>query len=200
MSESEKPDTAKSAYARELVAVSGKRWKKLLNVQAPYRWNLRRFARGRVLDVGCGIGRNIAGLQDCVGVDHNEDSIKVARQAGHVAWTTSEWPASADARLESFDTLLIAHVLEHISLDEGTELIRDYVRYLKPRARLVFICPQEAGFRSDAVTHIRFVTGDDLADHARAVGFSPTTNISFPLPRLAGRAFRYNEFVMVADR
>lgn len=187
-------------YAREMARSAGRRWKRVLNVQAPYRWNLRRLARGRVLEVGCGIGRNLAALPGSVGVDHNADSIAIARAAGLRAWTTEEWAKCPDAQAGSFDTLLIAHVLEHVSEEVGSALLEEYVGFLRPRARLVLICPQEAGFRSDPATHVRFVTGVELAEHARDAGFVPVTNISFPLPRIAGRVFLYNEFVLAADR
>ena len=53
----------------------------------PYRWNLRRLRLGRVLDVGCGIGRNLQHLDaDAVGVDHNQDSVTIARQRGLTAY------------------------------------------------------------------------------------------------------------------
>jgi len=42
-------------YTRRLQHLSGKRWKHL--VPNPYKWNVRRVAKGRVLDVGCGIGK-----------------------------------------------------------------------------------------------------------------------------------------------
>jgi len=52
-------------------------------VQAPYRRNLRRLVGDRaVLDVGCGIGRNLANLgPGSVGVDHNAHSWPTATSA-----------------------------------------------------------------------------------------------------------------------
>src|SRR3954451_6053835 len=37
------PPTARHDYAERLNALQGKKWKKWLNVQAPYRANLRRY-------------------------------------------------------------------------------------------------------------------------------------------------------------
>jgi SAM-dependent methyltransferase len=54
--------TAGVEYARRLQRLSGRRWKRLIDVQAPYRWNIHRLRLGRTLDVGCGIGRNLKHL------------------------------------------------------------------------------------------------------------------------------------------
>ncbi len=65
-------DTRGDDYAARLNRIQRARWKELLDVQAPYRWNLRRQSLGRTLDVGCGWGRNLASLDpSSVGVDHN---------------------------------------------------------------------------------------------------------------------------------
>src|SRR4051794_16936807 len=56
------PSTAGHEYADRLNALQGKKWKKWLNVQAPYRANLRRYKLGRTLDIGCGNGRNLGAL------------------------------------------------------------------------------------------------------------------------------------------
>ena len=53
-----------ASYADRLRRKEDARWKQVLDVQAPYRWNLRRQELGRTLDVGCGIGRNLVSLSD----------------------------------------------------------------------------------------------------------------------------------------
>ena len=191
--------TAGADYAARLESRETARWKQVLDVQRPYRWNLRRLGLGRTLDVGCGIGRNLLALDDGVGVDHNASSIEVARQRGARAWSTQEWPGSPDAVPASYDAMLLAHVLEHLDQDAADEVIRSYLPYLKPAARLVLICPQEKGYATDP-THVRFVDPETLDVTARRLGFVPTRSYSFPFPRAAGKLFPYNEFVLVAER
>jgi SAM-dependent methyltransferase len=191
--------TAGAAYAARLESLQLARWKQALDLQRPYRWNLQRLNLGRTLDVGCGVGRNLMHLDDAVGVDHNPDLVATARERGATAWSTAEWPSSPDAVPGSFDTMLVAHVLEHLERDAADEVVRSYLPYLKPAARLVLICPQERGFAFDP-THVRFVDGTELDATARRLGFVPTRNYSFPFPRAAGRAFVYNEFVLVGER
>lgn len=190
--------TDTQAYTDRLTSLSDAGWKQRLNVQAPYRWNLQRLHLGRVLDVGCGIGRNLINLDgNGVGVDHNAASIEEARQRGLTAWTTEEWPSCPDAVPGSFDTILVAHVLEHVTFEEGDALLKEYLPFLKPGGRIVLICPQEKGYTTDA-THIRFVSEPDLERHVESIGFTVSRMYSFPFLRAAGRVFPYNEFVCVA--
>ncbi|WP_329178569.1 class I SAM-dependent methyltransferase [Streptomyces sp. NBC_01477] len=184
-------DTASPDYTARLLA------RRLLPTQAPYRWNLRRLRLGRVLDVGCGVGRN---LRHCapgsVGVDHNAHSVAAARERGLTAYTPEEFTA-AGWEHGAFDSLLCAHVLEHLEAATGSALLATYLPYVRPGGRVVLITPQEAGFASDA-THVRFVGFDELAEEARAAGLVVSRAYSFPLPRAAGRRFPYNEFVLVS--
>ena len=69
--------------------------------------------------------------------------------------------------------------------------------FLKPGGKVLFICPQERGYASDS-THVRFVDLDALAALSRKVGLEPVKSFSFPFPRLAGKAFLYNEFCVLA--
>lgn len=186
-------------YAARLVALQGQRWKRLAGVQVPYRWMVRRLALGRVLEVGCGIGRNLEHLGDrAVGVDANVEAVRVARSRGFEAYATGEFFERAPV-LEPFDTLLASHLLEHVGAAASPTLLAPYVDFLRPRSRLVMITPQEAGFRSDP-THVELLEFDHLERVATALGFTVTGRRSFPFPRPAGRRFRYNEFIVVADR
>jgi SAM-dependent methyltransferase len=192
--------TSGADYAARLLHLESSSWKRLLNVQAPYRWNLRRLRLGRVLDVGCGIGRNLQHLDaNAVGVDHNPDSIAIARQRGLTAYVPEAFFHSPDAREGSFDSMLLAHVMEHLDADVADELVRTYLPFLRSYGRVVFITPQEVGYRSDE-THVRFVDAEALERHARLLGLRVTRSYSFPFPRLVGRVFAYNEFVVVATR
>lgn len=192
-------DTASGQYTARLLREQTVWWKRLFDVQRPYRWNLNRLRPGRTLDVGCGVGRNLASLSDAVGVDHNAASIAIARNRGLRAWTTDEWPGCPDAEPASFDTMLLAHVLEHVSEPEADALLATYLPYLKARAKIILICPQERGFRSDA-SHVRWLDSPGLEHTARSIGFEPERAYSFPFPRFAGRYFAYNESVLMAVR
>jgi 2-polyprenyl-3-methyl-5-hydroxy-6-metoxy-1,4-benzoquinol methylase len=193
-------DTSGEDYARRLQAKQEVWWKKALNVQAPYQWNMRRQQLGRTLDVGCGIGRNLETLAPgSVGVDHNAAAVEVARQRGVIALTTAEWETSELRQPEAFDGMLLAHVIEHMDEQAGREIVSMYLPYLRPGGKVFFVCPQERGYDSDP-THVRFTTGEDLAQLSHDVGLVPEPAFSFPFPRWAGKPFIYNEFCLLARK
>jgi SAM-dependent methyltransferase len=190
--------TAGGDYAERLRRLDDSWWRRTLNVQAPYRWNIRRLDLGRVLDVGCGLGRNLAHLgNNGVGVDHNAASIEIARARGLTAFTSDEFPSTEYAVPGTFDSMLAAHLVEHLDPEFAVSLLSDYLRYIKPGGRVCFITPQEVGYRSDA-THVTFVDFDGLSRLSEKLGLRPERHYSFPFPRPAGKVFVYNEFVMVS--
>ncbi len=194
-----RPDTTDPAYSARLAASVAPRagWRKLLDPQRPYRWNIRRLGLGRVLDIGCGVGRNLAHLDgNGVGLDHNAESIRIARERGLTAYTSDEFAGSPDDRPGSFDALLFAHVLEHMAPAEAAQLVRSHLPYLRDEGRVVVICPQERGQASDA-THVTFLDAAAITALLRDAGVPVERAGSFPLPRAAGRVFTHNETVVV---
>jgi len=182
-------------YADLLIRKQMPAWKRVLNVQAPYRWNLRRLKPGRMLEVGCGIGRNLAHVPDSVGVDPNEACVQVAQRRGLSAFT----PDTLKEPPESFDSLLVAHVLEHLTVEQVDDLFATYLPYLKPGGRVILMTPQELGYTTDD-THIWFIDFAAMAGIVEKQGLTMERTFSFPFPRWAGRLFTYNEFIAVARK
>jgi 2-polyprenyl-3-methyl-5-hydroxy-6-metoxy-1,4-benzoquinol methylase len=183
-------------YTQRLQGLSGRRWKRF--VPNPYRWNVRRLATGRVLDIGCGIGRclDFIGPRG-VGVDPNATAVAVCRSNGHEAYVPEDFDASPGASGRQFDTLLCSHVLEHLDEPTGVALIGRYLPYVREGGRVVLITPQARGQRSDP-THVRLMDTAALTKLAAECGLTVASVSSFPLPRAFGRWFVYNETVMVA--
>jgi len=168
-----------------------------LDVQAPYRWNIRRLKPGYVLDIGCGIGRNLTHLHGHgVGIDHNEQSVKIAREQGIVAYTPQEFQMSDYRSSRQFDSILFAHVAEHMTVREAVQLLTIYTPCLKIGGKLIVITPQEAGYKSDS-THVEFIDFQKSFTIIRELGFHVIWEYSFPFPRFFGRLFLYNEFVSI---
>ncbi|MDH3426117.1 MAG: class I SAM-dependent methyltransferase [Acidimicrobiia bacterium] len=192
-------DTSSDAYAERLQTSESVWWKRLFRAQAVYRRNLRRLKPGFTLDIGCGLGRNLGHLDgNGVGVDHNDAAVAEARRRGFDAFSPDEFASSRYNVPGRFDALLLAHVVEHMRYHEAVELVSRYLPYLKPGGRVILICPQEAGFRSDP-THVEFADFEVLRRLCTDIGLTVAKAYSHPLPRFAGRWFRYNEFVVVAS-
>ena len=187
-------------YTARLENLSNARWKQALRVQAPYRWHIRHIVEGVVLDVGCGIGRNLDHLDGRgVGVDTNSYSVEVARLKGFTAYTSDEFPSSPDAKREGYSSLLFAHVLEHMDLGAASDLIANYLSYLRAGGRVIIIVPQEAGFKTDP-THIAPVNLADITHMEAAHGLVRERDYSFPFPRFAGQVFPHNETVAISRK
>jgi SAM-dependent methyltransferase len=190
-------DTTDPGYADRLRRREGARWKRIVDVQAPYRRNLRRLEPGFVLDVGCGLGRNLLHLDGHgVGIDHNVEAVAEARRRGLTAFTPAEFDDSPYAVPGRFDSLLLAHVVEHMRFAEAVELLGRHLPFVRAAGKVILITPQEAGYRSDP-THVEFAPFERLAALLGHHDVRLEQSRSFPFPRPLGRVFRHNEFVVM---
>ncbi len=185
--------TDEARYSERILRNESVWWKRLLDVQRPYRAHLRHLRLGLVLEVGCGVGRNLRHLGPgaAVGVDTNRQAVEIARSRGTLAFT----PATPGR----FDSLLLSHVVEHMTLPEAASLLRDYLDLVHAGGTVVVITPQEAGFRSDP-THVEFMDFEKVDCVLRDAGVEPVRRYSFPLPRFTGKIFKYNEFVSIGRK
>ncbi len=169
-----------------------------LHPQRLYQRNVSRLCPGRVLDLGCGVGRHLANLAPTsVGIDSNAVSVAFARKRGLSAFTPDEFASSGQAETASFDALLCSHVLEHLTFDGAVELVARHLPYVRPGGRVVAICPQQRGQRADP-THVTPMPAERLAAVLAGAGAVVDQVRSFPLPALAGRWFTHNETIVVA--
>lgn len=193
--------TENADYTERLRRLAQPSWKRMLDVQAPYRRKLRGlFGDREVLDVGCGLGRCLAHLAPRgVGVDHNPHSVRACRELGLTAFTSDEFEGTEYAKPERFGGLLAAHLIEHMPRQQAVDLLGGYLPYVAPGGLVVLICPQERGYASDP-THVQYTDLDGLRDIAGQLDLEVHTGQSFPLPRVAGKVFPYNEFLLTAFR
>jgi SAM-dependent methyltransferase len=175
-------------------------WKKFFNVQYPYKYNIQSLKPGFVLDIGCGIGRNLLHLNgNGIGVDHNSTSIEVSKNRGLKAYTVDDFLKSTYNKPETFDSILLAHVAEHMTGDDFITLLKQYINLLKKDGKIIVITPQEKGFKSDD-THVQFMDFATVKNLLKQIDFNATKQYSFPFPRVVGHFFKFNEFVSIAKR
>jgi hypothetical protein len=134
-----------------------------------------------------------------VGLDLNAAVVSAARKLGFRAFTPEEFRGGEWDKPESFDSLLLSHVAEHMRRDQLLDLLRAHLGYLRPGGQLILITPQEVGFRSDH-THVEFVDFAALREIVAALALKPVREHSFPFPRFVGRLFIYNQFVSVSRK
>ena len=191
------PPTDTENYSDRLKSLQDKRWKKWLSAVNPYRWHIRRIVREPALEVGCGIGRVLQFAPDQIeGVDHNPHAVVTCRERGLNACDTEEFLARP---VKKYQSLILSHVLEHMSLDTAHDVLSSYLPNLDVGGKLILICPQERGYRSDA-THEFFMDYDAMVGLCKQLGLSVRSKYSFPFPRSFGELYIYNEFVVVAEK
>jgi hypothetical protein len=126
--------------------------------------------------------------------------VEVARRTGVPAYTDAEFFADGQlSRPASYDGMLVAHVAEHLTPPDARTILGMYVPLVRPGGRVAFITPQERGYASDH-THVTFVGFDELRELAGDLGLETVRTGSFPFPRWVGKAFVYNEFVLLARK
>lgn len=99
--------------------------------------------RCRVLDVGCGTGRNLDLLRDLgfsriVGADLNPDLVSNNRARGHLCYTPEMLDEEA---LEPFDLILMSHIVEHFDCQALLTFLGHYLRRLRLGGHLLIVTP-----------------------------------------------------------
>ena len=178
--------TRSKEYAERLTRLQTTWWKSWLDVQAPFRWNLRRLQPGFTLDLGCGIGRNLEHFPGTASESIRTKLRESRASARFQAFTPDEFRRAPEYnRPGRFDTMLLAHVAEHMTEAEALSLLQEYESLVRPGGKSILIAPQEAGFRSDA-THVELMDFERLTRISDRLGFRPDRIFSFPFPRWVG--------------
>jgi SAM-dependent methyltransferase len=137
----------------------------------------------RILDAGCGSGRNMVELARrgrVTGIERASQSLAVARarHAGEVVPGSLADPLPfADG---AFDLALALDVLEHVADDAAA--LRELHRVLAPGGRLLVTVPQYAwlwGEHDVLAHHHRRYTRTALLNGAAAAGFAPERVTAF---------------------
>jgi SAM-dependent methyltransferase len=109
----------------------------------------------RVIDVGCGYGRNLRLLRDrgfdVLGVDSNAQIVEANRAAGLPCMTAEEFARTGEA----FDLLLMSHVIEHFAPEALVSFMDGYLDRLKSGGGMVIATPLLGPFFYDDFDHVK---------------------------------------------
>jgi SAM-dependent methyltransferase len=137
---------------------------------------LDKYLKGRVLDVGCGIGDFLAYKKDTVGVDINEYSLEWCRLQGHqVEKMDADYLPFDD---ESYDSIIMDNVLEHIESPEV--IIGEIHRVLDKNGIFLVGVPGLFGYTKDS-DHKIFYSKETLEKTLKKHGFFQLKIFAMPL-------------------
>jgi SAM-dependent methyltransferase len=148
---------------------------------------ISRYLRGRVLDVGCGIGDMVRYRAQTVGVDVNAKAVAYCRSRG---LTVRQMEPDVLPFLDAeFDGVMLDNVLEH--LEKPEPLLAEIHRVLRAGGDFIVGVPGERGFASD-LDHKRHYSETALTRCIKSAGFEPSSVFHQPFrSRLLDRQFRY---------
>ena len=140
---------------------------------------------GRLLEVGCGNGRQLGRMAQAgwqvEGIDFDEDAAARVRSLG-IPVRVGEL-ADAGYPADQFDAIILSHVIEHVQ--DPVQLLVECRRILKPGGQLVLATPNadalghcwygRAWLGLDPPRHLVVFTARSLAAAARSAGFSVMT-------------------------
>ncbi len=136
----------------------------------------KRLGSGRILDVGCGTGYLLARLESSdrqlQWMDKSAAAVKAANARAVRASVYVADARSLPLRSDSFDWLICAEVLEHISEDSP---VGECFRVLKPGGRALFTVPNGRGIGGRQVGHVRYFSFHSFCDYVRRAGFALTS-------------------------
>jgi SAM-dependent methyltransferase len=128
----------------------------------------------RVLDIGCGTGRNLELLQklgftQVRGVDLNQDLVAANRARGFDCVSVRQ--LEQEPSKPEYDALLMSHVIEHLEHTRLLQFIESYLQRLRPGGALVVVTPLPNRVFYNDFDHVRpylpiglqMVFGNDLA-------------------------------------
>jgi SAM-dependent methyltransferase len=101
--------------------------------------------KGKVLDIGCGIGDMLSYRKNTVGLDVNPLNVAFCQKRQLEAYMMK--PDVIPFGDESFDSVLLDNVLEHI--EKPSLLFKEIRRVLKPDGLLLIGVPGIRGYESD---------------------------------------------------
>lgn len=108
---------------------------------------IERLCKGNVIELGCGVGHLTGMIRnhgfEVMGVDISVEKIHRARKHYPDIEFIRRDILDLSLPSETFDTVILAEVLEHVDENAGTEIMLKAWRLLRPKGRLIVSVPNE---------------------------------------------------------
>ena len=119
-----------------------------------YKKKVRKYLKGNVIDLGCGVGYMSLSLQEetritsVVGIDISKDAIKIAKNNIHSEKVQFRYGCAYDIDQpdKTTDLIFALDIIEHLEKPEN--FLREATRVLKDRGALVISTPNPDSFGS----------------------------------------------------
>jgi SAM-dependent methyltransferase len=140
--------------------------------------------RGYVLDVGCGDGSFLEKYSGpSLGIDAHENNTRICREKKINAIKAD---ANSFVQENTFDTVLLSHVLEHLT--QPSQVLENAYLSATIGGRLIIVSPCLTGFMvgfNDLIGHRQFIN-EEYVDHylIRKLGCNKLKSFTFPLVEL----------------
>ena len=161
-----------------------RRWAMETKIRKTYHYPVARFAAGRFLDVGCGLG-SCAALRGYlkggfnVGVDFALPGLSYALSECRRLGIPARFVAGDGYHLPfcdgAFDSVYIGQVLEH--LDEPRAVLAEALRVLKPDGSLIVSVPKGTACSGGDADHVNFYHTE--LDCRRLLDDMPVADVEF---------------------
>ncbi len=152
------------------------------------------YFKGKVLDIGSGIGEFLEYYPDSVGIDVNRDCVGFCVAKGLKCFHADVY--SLPFMDNSFEGILLNNILEH--LEKPDDAFSEIKRVLKNDGRLLIELPGKKGFYHDK-THVKFWNKNEMVDFLAKWGFRNITARFFPVPfEFAGDILTHNKLRVFA--
>lgn len=137
----------------------------------------------KILDLGCGWGRELSRLQNAVGIDLSLPSLKAAKNYVYndvILASIDSLPFKDDA----FDLIVMSEVIEHLENQEGS--MKETVRVLQDKGNLVLQTPNTQLTRQKAVAekygHVHEFNPQELYRFLEVFGFQDLKRFGSTIP------------------